>query len=190
MHTGQPVTNELLRDMSQAVPIALPPLGLTESGSLAHFLERRERIIGHAAIELAIGPPIEGAPGRIRSRSGDAGELERLAVEEMCVPTAVLDADRMLPRDLVQIMNVDLAPVLHLRVIVEISLHPETGWRLLRTSPELLHDAGDGDEFNLVGITDQHIVEEHVASGMIVAINESRDDRHLLRIKALGRLAG
>ena len=98
---------------------------------------------------------------------------------------AMMDADGMFRRDLVEIVNVELAVVLDLRIVEEVAIDPKARGRLLGFGAELVDDAGDGDELDVVGIADEDFVEQDVAAGVIVAIDESRHDRHLLCVEGL-----
>ena len=102
---------------------------------------------------------------------------------------AVADGDRLLFRHLIEVVDVERALVLHLGVVEEESLDPKSGGRLARSGAELVDDAGDGDELDLVRVADEDIVEQDRAGRVIVRIDESGHDRHLLGVEALGLLA-
>jgi hypothetical protein len=80
-------------------------------------------------------------------------------------------------------VHVELAVVLHLGVVEEVSVNPKAGGHLLSFGSEFLDDAGDRDKLNLIGIADDDIVEQGVATRVIVAIDESGHDRHLLGVE-------
>ena len=82
------------------------------------------------------------------------------------------------------------AVVLHLGVVEEIPFHPGARRRLAGFGAQLVDDAGDGHELDHVGIAHQHLVEQHIAGRVIVAVDEPGHDGHLLRIERLGSLAG
>ena len=50
---------------------------------------------------------------------------------------------------------------------------------------QLADDASDADELDLERISDQHLVEQGLAAGVIVTVDESGDDGHPLRIEHL-----
>ncbi len=86
-------------------------------------------------------------------------------------------------------MHVELAVVLHLRVVEEVSIDPKARGRLLGFGAEFIDDAGDGDKLDLIGVADDDLVEQDVAARVIVAIDESGHDRHLLGVEGLRPLA-
>src|SRR5262249_22072562 len=77
----------------------------------------------------------------------------------------------------------------YLGVVEEIALHPKTGRRFPGPRTELLDDAGDSDELDLVGIADQDLVEQYRARRMIMCVDEPRHNRHLPGIECLRPLA-
>ena len=158
--------------------------------ALADGLEHDSRAIGDAAVQFAAGVVIEGAARRIGRVLVNAGHLERLAVVERRVAAAMMDDHRMVLRHLVEVVDVELALVLHLGVVEEISLDPSARRRLWRLGAQLVDDAVDGDELDLEGIADEHLVEQHVAAGVIVAVDEAGHDRHLLCVERLRSFAG
>ena len=155
---GQAVAHELLGDVGDAVAVALCPLLGREGRPLADAVERVAGAIGDAAVQLAVGVLVEGAARRIRRVLGDAGQLEGLAVVEGGVAAAMMHRDRMLGRDLVQILGRERALVLELGVVVEVALDPGAGRQRRGLRLELVDDALDGDEFDLKRIADQHFV--------------------------------
>ena len=122
---------------------------------------------------------------RIGSVLVDSSQLQGFAVVERRVAAAMMYAHRMFLRDLVEIVNVQLAIVLHLRVVEEISVDPNARGRLLGFGAELVDDAGDGDELDLIRVADEDFVEQDVAARVIVAIDESGHDGHLLCVEGL-----
>src|SRR6516225_574211 len=101
----------------------------------------------------------------------------------------MMDAYRMLRRDLIEVVHVELAVVLHLCVVEEVSIDPKTRRSLLGFGAQFFDDAGDCDKLDLIGIPDDDLVEQGVAAGMVVAIDESGDDRHLLGVEGPGTFA-
>src|SRR6266849_7036343 len=95
---------------------------------------------------------------------------------------AVTDSDRMVFRDLVEVVNIKRALVMHLGVVEEISLHPKSRGHFSSFRPELVDDAGDRDELDLIGVADQDLVEQYRSRRMIMGVDEPRHDRHLLGI--------
>ena len=81
------------------------------------------------------------------------------------------------------------APVLHLGIVEEVAFDPEARRRLAGLGAQLVDDAGDGDELDLVGIADQNLVEQDRARRMVVGVDEPRHHRHLPGIEGLGALA-
>ena len=95
----------------------------------------------------------------------------------------------MVLRYLVEIVNVELAIVLHLGVVEEIPFHPGARRRLAGFGAEFVDDAGDGHELHHVGIADENFVEQGVAGRVIVAVDEAGHDGHLPGVERLGRFA-
>ncbi len=156
---------------------------------LADLEEHVARTVGHPAVEIAVRIAIESPGTRIGRVSGDAGEFERLAVVIRGVAAAVADGDRVLFRHLIEVVDVERALVLHLGVVEEESLDPKSGGRLARSCAELVDDAGDGDELDLVWIADEDVIEQDRAGRVIVRIDEAGHDRHLFGVEALSLLA-
>ncbi len=102
----------------------------------------------------------------------------------------MVNRHRVLLRDLVQIMDVEGTLVLDFGVVVEIALDPEARRRLRRTFAELVDDAADGHELDFERIAHQHFVQQGFAFGMVVAIDEPRDDGSLTGVDDLRALAG
>jgi hypothetical protein len=67
--------------------------------------------------------------------------------------------------------------------------HPGSRRRLAGFRAEFFDDAVDGHELDHVGIADQDLVEQDVAGGMIVAVDEPGHDGHLLGVERLGPFA-
>src|SRR5215468_8783925 len=86
-------------------------------------------------------------------------------------------------------MDIELALVLNFRIIEELAIHPVSSWCLLRVCAQLLDDAIDGDELDLKGIADRSVVQHLLADGVVVTVDESRDNGHLLRVERFGALA-
>src|SRR5215467_10511821 len=86
-------------------------------------------------------------------------------------------------------MHIQQTLVLHLGVVEEISLHPSGSRRFPCFSAEFVNDAGNRHELDDIRIADENLIQQHVTRGMIVAINESRNDRHLLGVESLRSLA-
>jgi hypothetical protein len=97
--------------------------------------------------------------------------------------------DRMIHRDFVQIGGVELTLVFYLGVVEEISIHPGSRWCLFCSAAQLFNNAGDGDKFNLVRISNQNLIQQCRARGVIVTIDETGHDRHLLGVVHLRVLA-
>ena len=91
--------------------------------------------------------------------------------------------DGMLPRDLVEVVDVELAFVRHLGVVEEVAFHPGAGRGSCGLLPQFFDDAVDGDEFHLERISHQRLIQEYLPFRMIVAVDETRQDRHLLRVE-------
>ena len=105
------------------------------------------------------------------------------------VAAAVPHHDRVLDGHFVEVLDVQLALVLDLRVVEEVALDPRAGRRLPRLGAELVDDAGDGDELHLEGIAHEHFVEEGLAAGVIVGVGEPRNDGHPAGVEDPGVLA-
>src|SRR4029077_19688025 len=66
---------------------------------------------------------------------------------------------------------------------------PEARGGLLGFGAEFIDDAGDGDKLDLVRIADEDFIEKDVAARVIVTIDETGHDRHLLCVECLRSLA-
>src|SRR5215831_8107896 len=141
MYAGEAVPHELLRDVCEPVAIALRGLVGGKRRPLADATQRATRAIGDAAGEVAALVLVERAARRIRRVLRDAGQLERLRVVERRVAAAMQHGDRMLRRNLIEIVPVERPLVLELRVVEEISLDPRSRRGLLRLRFELFDDA-------------------------------------------------
>ena len=91
----------------------------------------------------------------------------------------------MLARHLIEVVNRKRALVLHLGVVEEEALDPEAGRRRARPFLELVDDAGNAHELDLVRIADDDVVQQDRAGGVIVGVDAARHDRHLLGINNL-----
>ncbi len=189
VHAGQAVADELLGDEGQRVAIAQPCLLCGVARPHADIVEHRPGAVGHPAVEFAVRVAVEGPGGRVGRVPGDPRQRHGLAVVIRGVTAAVTDGDRVFARHLIEVVNVERALVLHLGVVEEKSLDPKAWGRLAGFGAELVDDAGDGHELDLVGISDQDLVEQYRARRMIVGIDEPRHDRHLLGVECLGPLA-
>ena len=85
---------------------------------------------------------------------------------------AMTHRHRMLARHLVQVLDRKRALVLHLGVVEEEALDPEARGRGLGLGAQLLHDAGDGDELDLVRIADDDLVEQDRAGRVVVRVDK------------------
>ncbi len=95
----------------------------------------------------------------------------------------------MVLRYLVEVVNVQLAIVLHFGVVEEEAFHPGAWRGLLRFCAQLLDDAADRHEFDHIRIADQDVVQQRLARRMIVAVDEPGHDGHLLGVEGLRLLA-
>src|SRR5579871_254733 len=188
MDAGDAIAHELLRDVRQSVAVACECLLRRKRLSLADPVKHTGRPVRDTAVEVAIRITIEGSTGRVRRALVDVRQLESLAVVEGGVAAAMMDGDRMILRDLVEIMNIELPVVLHLGVIEEIPLHPDTRRRLACPGTKFVDDAVDGYKLNHIRIADENVIEQRVARCMIVAIDEPRDDGELPGVEGLGSL--
>ncbi len=125
-------------------------------------VERVLRVVGDAASERARGILVKRAAGRIRRLGIDVRHFEGLGIVERRVAAAVVNGDRMVFRDLVEIVNGELPAILHFGVVEEIALHPVAGRRLGGAGAQLLDDAVDGDHLDFERIADQDFVSSVV----------------------------
>ena len=129
----QPGCGQQLRDVAHAVAAALALLLRRERLARADLAEDVARELGDAARELA-GLVAEEAPVlRIWRVLGDAGQLERLGVVPARVPAAVIDDDRVILRDFVEMRRV--SGDVELGVVEHDRLDPLPGGRLVRLLP-------------------------------------------------------
>ena len=89
---------------------------------------------------------------------------------------------RMLGRNLVEILVVERAVILHLGVVVIITDHPGARRRLGGARLQFVDDALDGDEFDHIGISDQDFVQQNVAAAMVMRVVEAGHDHHALGV--------
>ena len=101
----------------------------------------------------------------------------------------MMDADRMLGRDPIEILHVERPLVFELGVVVEKTLDPGAGRSGLGADTELSDDAVNGDKLDLVGIANEHVVEQSFAAAVVVGVDEAGDNGHLPGIVGLGLLA-
>ena len=186
---GQTIADKLFGDVGQPVAIALQLLLFGKRFALADFVEYASRAVGDAAVQFAVFVAVVGSAGRIGRVLGDTRHLQGLAVVVRGVAAAMMHQDRVILRNLIQVVNVELAIILHLGVVEEISVDPIARGRLLRFGAEFVDDAGDGDKLDFEGIADDDVVEQSVAARMIVTIDEPGHDGHLLGVERLGPLA-
>ena len=100
------------------------------------------------------------------------------------------DDDRVRRRHFVEVANRQRALVLDLGVVEEEALYPHARRRLLRFGAQLVDDAADGDELDVERVADQDLVEQHVAAGVVVTVDEAGDDRHTVGVEGLRALSG
>ncbi len=98
--------------------------------------------------------------------------------------------DGMVGGDLVEVLDVEQPAVLDLGVVEEFALDPGSRRQGHGARPQLIDDAVDGDELDLEGVPDQHVVEKGLARGVVVAVGEARRDGHALGVEDLGPFAG
>src|SRR5262249_29061183 len=107
MYAREPVPHELLRDVREAVTLALSTLSRRELQTTANVAKSISRVIGDASVQGAGRIAIERAAGGIRRVLCDPRELEHPAVIERRVATAMTNRDWMFGRDLIEIVNVE-----------------------------------------------------------------------------------
>jgi hypothetical protein len=178
----------LLGDVRQAVAVSLRDLLRRVRRSLADSCEYRPSAICHSSVELTIRITVERAAGWIRRVLGDSRELKRFAVVERGVTAAMQHSHWMVGRDLVEIVNVERALVLELRVVEEVSLDPRSRRRLACFGAQLVDDAGDRHELDLERIADEHLVEQRRAAGVVVTVDESGHHCHPFGVDRLAAL--
>ena len=91
----------------------------------------------------------------------------------------------MIARHLVEVVNAERALVLHFGVVEEKPLDPEACGRLACLSAKLFDNAGDRDELDLVGISDDDLIKQDRPGGVIMCVDEAGHDRQLTSIKCL-----
>ena len=190
VHRGEAVAGELPGDVRHAIARALLDLRRRVGGPRADLVEGGGGEIRHPAVQLAGRVLVVGAAHRVGRVLGDAGHGEGLAVVEVGVPAAMADDHRVVRGHFVEIVDVERPLVAQLGVVEEVALDPRARRRLLRPLPKLADDAADADEFDLEGIADEHLVQQHFPAGMVMAVDEAGDHRHAFGIERLGALAG
>src|SRR5262249_22170032 len=81
-----------------------------------------------------------------------------------------------------KIVEVEPSVIFHLCVVKEITVDPEFRRCLLHLGAKLFDNASNRDELHLKGIANQDFIKQNLALRMVVAIDKSRHDRHLLCI--------
>jgi hypothetical protein len=159
MYACDSITRKLFGHVCQPVTVALQPFIFGEGFSFADAVERAPCPVSHAAGQVTISVAIEGSAGRIGRAPVDVGQLKSFAVAIRRVAAAMLNNHRMVLRYLIEIVNVQLAVVLHLGVSEEIPFHPGARGCLPSFCAELVNNAGDGHELHVIRVTDHHVVE-------------------------------
>src|ERR1700676_1252154 len=189
MYGRHAIFNELLGDVGQSIAVALQRLFGGKGPPLADLVKHVLRPVGNPAIEFTVRVAIEGSTRWIRRLLIYVRHLEGFAVVERRVAPAMMDRDRMVLRYLIEVVNVELPFVLYLGVVEKIPFDPGARRRLVGSRTEFVNDAVDGHELDHVRISDQHLIEQYVARRMIVTVDETWHDRHLLGIQRLSSLA-
>ncbi len=185
VHARQAIADELLGNVCQPVAIALQPLVRGKARALADFIEGSPRPVGNAAVEVAVGIAIEGSARRIGRALIDVRHLQSLAVVIGRVTAAMVDHNRVVLRNLIKVVNIKLAIVFHFCVVEEKSFDPSARRCIFGFRAEFVDDTGDRHKFDHIGIADQDVVEQYVAGSMIVTIDETGHDCHLLGVEGL-----
>ena len=158
---------------------ALPSLVVTQLVPPADALEDPPCVLGHPAVQVAVGIPVESPVVRVGGVTRDTGQLERLAVVPVGVTTAMRDVHRMVGHCLIQMRPVERA-VRHLGVVEHEATDPVAGRRVSRLRAERSLDLGHGRQVDIDAIELVH------AARMAVGIDEARRDRHPFGIDHLG----
>ena len=103
---------------------------------------------------------------------------------------AVLHHDRVVFRNAVKIVDVELPVVLHFRVVEKVPFDPGSGRRLRGLFAQLVNNAVDGDKLDDERIPHDGFVEKHVARRVVVAVDEARHDGHALCVHRTRAFAG
>src|SRR6185312_63328 len=135
MHAGEAVAHKLLRDECHAVASTLRLLRWRVDRSIAHAIENIHCVIRYPAIQRAARIAVVCATGWIWRRSGDAGQSESNAIEECRVTAPMMNNDRMLVRNPVQVVNIEGALVANLRIVEEFAFNPCAGRKLGSAPP-------------------------------------------------------
>src|SRR6187200_2939334 len=107
VHARQAVARELLRDVRDAIAVALRDLLRRERWPLSGPTHRSSRPVRHASVELSARVTIEGSAGRIWRVLRDAGHRQRFGVVERGVPATMLHDNWMFCRHLIEVMSVE-----------------------------------------------------------------------------------
>ena len=132
VHGGKAIFDELLGDEGKTFPVALQLLRGAVGRAGADLGEDAAGAVGNAPVQLALGILVIGAAEGIGRVLGDPRHLQGLAVVIGGVAAAMMHGHGMVGRDLVKIVNIDLAIVLDFRVVEEIALDPgarQVSWR-------------------------------------------------------------
>ena len=179
VHAGYPVSGEHFRDVRRRLAISrLPassPLFTWLSGACPPG-ENALSVIGDTAVERARRVLVKRAARRIRCLAVDVRHFKSFGVVEGGVAAAMVNGDGVVLGNLVEVVDRELAAILHFGVIEEIAFNPRARRRLRGAGAELLDDAVDGDELDFEGIADQDFVQQRGAPGVVVRVDEAGDD--------------
>src|SRR5215831_20388290 len=102
----------------------------------------------------------------------------------------MMDGDGMFARNLVEIVDIEPTPILDLGVVVEESFHPEAGRHGARFGAQLLDDGIDGDELDLVRVSDEDFIKQRRARRVVMRVDEARNGGHAFRVVDLRSRTG
>src|ERR1700747_321132 len=96
-----------------------------------------------------------------------------------------MDSNRMVARYLIEVTDIELAFVLNLGVVEEEPFNPKSRWRSTRLGAQLLDDARDRYELDLVGIAHQNLIEQSRSRRVVMGVDKAGYYRHLFGIEDL-----
>src|SRR5262245_11500317 len=110
MYARYSVPREHLGDVGDARDLAVKHRhGLP----LPHSIENAIGVVGNAAVERSFGISVERAARRVRGLVVDARHFKGFGVVKGSVAAAMANADRVVPGNLIEVVDGKLPPVLH-----------------------------------------------------------------------------
>ena len=125
VNAGQAVANKLFRDICQPVSIALFLLFWCERLALPNVVKHVAHPVGNSSGEFAIFVVVVSSARAVWSVLVHSSQFQCFAIVVGRMAAAMMDAYRMLGRDLVQVVHVELPVVFYIGIIEKVTLDPK-----------------------------------------------------------------